>query len=86
VQFKKPPTVNNHEKYDNCLLKFISHCLVKDVRIRPDIETLVNSHKEFFSYAKDPHYLKTMFIKTLPNIVERVNNLINFKIVWKNSF
>lgn len=76
---EEPPSINQAERYDKSLIKFISSCLIKDVSKRPDIETLIKMNKEFFDHAKDKDYLKKNLIKNLPSIIDRVNIFIILK-------
>lgn len=74
IKFEDPPSLKNPENYHPCFNDFIKSCLIKDPKLRPNINEILNHNKEFFSFAKDKDFLKENLLKGFPTLEKRVKN------------
>jgi len=77
ITFEEPSTLKNPENYDPSFLEFIKSCLIKDPRLRPTADEILEKNEKFFSFAKDKDYLKEHLLKGIPTLEKRVFFSIN---------
>ncbi len=72
IKFDDPPTLKYPNQWDASFAEFIKSCLIKDPKLRPTAEEVLNNNQKFFSFAKDKEYLKEHLIKGVPTLEKRV--------------
>jgi len=65
------PKLKNNSDWDLSFVEFVSSCLVKEPKDRPDATTILKQNKKFFSFAKDQNYIKEKLLKGIPTVDER---------------
>jgi len=73
IKFEEPPTLKNPTQWDPTFVEFIKCCLIKDPKLRPTAEEVLNNNSKFFSFARDKEYIKEHLIKGVPTLEKRVN-------------
>ena len=76
--------LKNQNNYDPSFIEFVKSCLIKDPKIRPRAEDILNKNKSFFAFAKDKTFIKNTLLQGIPTVEERVillNFLLNIFIV-----
>jgi len=78
IKFEDPPTLKNPNQWDPSFSEFIRSCLIKDPKLRPTAEEVLNNNQKFFSFAKDKNYIKDYLIQGVPTLEKRVIYLLKF--------
>jgi serine/threonine protein kinase len=81
VNEKSPVLIDNQCNWDQSFIDFISSCLVKDPKLRPNAEQILEINKKFFAKAKDKTFLAQTLLKGVPTIQERVRKLFLIYII-----
>jgi len=78
IQMNPPQKLKDPSKWSDEFVSFIKSCLVKDPNKRPSAEQLLKQNEKFFEKAKDTNFLKTNFIKDIPEIFQRFGRFSPF--------
>jgi hypothetical protein len=66
--------LKNQNSYDSSFIEFVKSCLIKDPKLRPNAEEILNKNKNFFAHAKDKIYIKSTLLQGIPTVQERVRD------------
>ncbi len=77
IVFGDPVSCVKHpEEFDPSFIAFVKSCLVKDPKMRPNAEEVLQRNEKFFSLARDKNYIRENLLKNVPTVQERVSNNI----------